>query len=65
MRIIQDRFFNDVSYLKYCCPLDFIVRGFLRVGRRGRRRFRSLKLYTGSLAQYEFLMSLVTYAIVV
>jgi hypothetical protein len=31
--IIQDRFFNDVSYSKYCCPLVVVDRGsFWMVG---------------------------------
>jgi len=30
--IIQDRFFNDVSYSKYCCPLDVVVTGYFWVG---------------------------------
>jgi len=25
--IIQDRFFNVVSYSRYCCPLAVVVRG--------------------------------------
>jgi hypothetical protein len=46
--IIQDGFFNVVSYSRYCCPLTVVVRGCFWVGRLvggGRRRsFRSLKL---------------------
>lgn len=71
--IIQDRFFNDVSYSKYCCPLD-VVRGFFSAGWSGgggrRRRFRSLKLLyrifgTIRVPDDSSLVSLITYAVVV
>jgi hypothetical protein len=33
--IIQNRFFNDVSYSKSCCSLDVNVRDFSWGGRKG------------------------------